>query len=200
MKRFVAPFLALFLVAAAGAPAPARAAEAEQFVQNLGNSAIAIIAKSKSSGQPPIGQFTRLLNSNFDLPTIGRFVLGRYWREASPQQQDEYMSLFEDLIVRTYANRFQDYSGETFEVTGSQPTGNGRYTIVSSRIQRPGSQPIEVQWRVRNGGDLRILDVIVEGVSLSVSQREEYAAVIQRNGGKIDALINSMRQKIAQLG
>lgn len=199
MKRFVAPFLALLVTAAAAVPV--RAAGAEQFIQNLGDRAISIIAQSRSSGQPPIGQFTQLLNANFDLPTIARFVLGRYWRQATPQQQSEYMRLFEDLIVRTYANRFQEYSGETFEVTGAQPTGNGRYTIVSSRIKRPGgNQPVEVQWRVRNGDGLQILDVIVEGVSLSVSQREEYAAVIQRAGGSIDALLDSMRRKIAQLG
>ena len=130
------------------------------------------------------------------IPTIGRFVLGRYWRTASREQQQEYLELFENMVVETYARRFTEYSGETFRVLGSRGEGEGD-TMVQSQIVRPAGPPIQVAWRVRErNGQFRIIDVSIEGVSMAVTQRNEFGAVIQRNGGRIEPLLETLRGRI----
>ncbi|MDX2027731.1 MAG: ABC transporter substrate-binding protein [Alphaproteobacteria bacterium] len=169
-----------------------------KFVQDLGDQAIKVIAdKSVSAGQRS-DKFREILRNSFDLMTIGRFVIGRSWNTATPDQQQEYMKLFESLVVRTYGERLTLYTGEGFEVTGVRPESD-KDTIVASQITHPdGSPPTSIDWRVRQrNGKLGIIDVVVEGVSLSVTQRQEYAAVIQNNGGNIDALLDMMRKQVA---
>jgi phospholipid transport system substrate-binding protein len=100
------------------------------------------------------------------------------------------------MIVETYARRFSEYSGQTFGITGARPEGE-RDVKVQSEIRRPDGPPVAVTWRVRDrGGSFEIVDVEVEGVSMGVTQRNEFSAVIQRNGGSIDALLDAMRQQI----
>ena len=127
-------------------------------------------------------------------------MLGRYWNSATPQQQDEYQKLFEQLIVSTYADRFVEYSGETFRITGSRPEGEND-TMVTTQIVRPNGPPVNVDWRVRKrDGTYKIIDVVVEGVSMGVTQRQEFASVISQNGGQVQGLIQALRQKVGQRG
>ena len=107
------------------------------------------------------------------------------------------MRLFESLVVKTYGDRMTLYTGEGFQVTGVRPESE-RDTIVNSQITHPdGSQPTTIDWRVRQkDGKRGVIDVIVEGVSLSVTQRQEYASVIQNNGGQIDGLLQTMRDQL----
>src|SRR5262249_48808048 len=126
-----------------------------------------------------------------------RYVIGRSWNAATPDQQKEYMHLFEELVVKTYGDRLTLYTGEGFEVTGTRAESE-RDLIVSSQITHPdGSQPTAIDWRVRQrDGKLVVIDVVVEGVSMSITQKQEYASVIQRNGGQIDGLLDQMRQQL----
>lgn len=166
------------------------------FVQKLGDRAISVLADPKVSKPQAVEVFRELLNDNFDVQTIGRFVLGRYWNTAQPAQQKEYMSLFEQMIVEVYAERFSQYSGETFKVTGSQPAGE-RDAVVTSQVLRPSGPPVNVAWRVRGkDGGFKIVDVVVENVSMSQTQRSEFASVIENNGGRFEALLDALRQRI----
>ncbi|QJE74877.1 ABC transporter substrate-binding protein [Aerophototrophica crusticola] len=164
------------------------------FVQGLGDKAIATLAQKKDPAQTK-QVFRDLLNQNFDLTTIGRFVVGRYWNTATPEQQQQYMQLFERMIIDVYAERFSQYAGETFKVTGGQSTGE-RDTLVTSQVVRPNGPPVNVSWRVRNrDGAFKIVDVLVENVSMSQTQRSEFASVIENNGGRFDALLDALRQR-----
>jgi phospholipid transport system substrate-binding protein len=168
------------------------------FIQKLGNEAINSFANKSQPKPAALAKFKQLLNDGFDVPYIGRWVLGRYWNQASPEQQTEYQRLFEQLIVKTYAERFVEYSGETFKITGTRPEGETD-TMVTTQVIRPAGPPVAVDWRVRKrDGGYKIIDVVVEGVSMGVTQRQEFASVIQSNGGKIDGLIQALRQKTAQ--
>ncbi|HYH37331.1 MAG TPA: ABC transporter substrate-binding protein [Azospirillum sp.] len=168
------------------------------FIQKLGTEAINSFANKSQPKPAALAKFKQLLNEGFDVPYIGRWVLGRYWNQASPQQQQEYQQLFEQLIVKTYAERFVEYSGETFKITGTRPEGESD-TMVTTQIIRPAGPPVAVDWRVRKrDAGYKIIDVVVEGVSMGVTQRQEFASVIQSNGGKIDGLIQALRQKTAQ--
>jgi len=170
-----------------------------KFIQDLGDKAISILADKKITDEERNNQFRNMLRDTFDLQTIARFVIGRNWASATPEQQKEYMELFEALVVKTYSDRFALYTGEGFKVRSTVPEGD-KDTVVNSDITHPdGSAPTVVTWRVRQKADkMGIIDVVVEGVSMSVTQRQEYSSVIQRNGGDIGALIDLMRQRIAE--
>ena len=193
----------VFAVAQESAPSAMGHAQAVQnpsgkFVQSLGDRAIKIMADKSISTTARKEQFRQILKDSFDLKTIGRFVIGRSWNAATPEQQNEYMTLFEELVVKSYGDRMSLYTGEGFEVVNARPESE-KDTIVNSHITHPdGSKPTDIDWRVRaRDGKLGIIDVVVEGVSLSVTQRQEYSAVIQRNDGQIDGLLTLMRQQIA---
>jgi phospholipid transport system substrate-binding protein len=147
--------------------------------------------ESDSTKAERLAIFERILNDNFDMDKIARFVLGRYWKIATKDEKKEYVSLFRNMIVKVYSKRFNDYSGQKFEVNASKEIGRGDI-IVNSSILSPNSKPaVAVDWRLRKG---KIIDVIVEGVSMSVTQRSEFNTVIQRNGGKISALIDHLKK------
>jgi phospholipid transport system substrate-binding protein len=197
--RHLGTMLLVALVATAlPRPAPAQelAKDAGAFVQSLGDQAIKIITDKGLNAADREKKFHAMFVESFDVPAIGRFVLGRYWRTASDAQKSEFLKLFEDMIVKTYNNRFTEYKGEQFAVTGSRADGDS--AMVTTNVMRPGAnQPVKVDWRVlKPQGKLKIVDVIIEGVSMSVTQQQEFGSVIQRNGGQIDSLLSSMRERI----
>ncbi len=143
-------------------------------------------------------KFREMLKSHFDLPTIAHYVIGRNnWNAASADQKQEYMKLFEELIVKSYGDRFTLYTGEGFRVTGVHAESE-KDTRVTSEITHPdGSEPTTIEWRIHHKDDkMGIIDVVVEGVSLSVTQQQEYASITQRDGGKLDGLLTRMRQQL----
>ncbi len=168
-----------------------------QFIQNLGDQAVTILANKKISAEERNTQFRNMLRDSFDLSTIARFVIGRSWLTATPAQQTEYMDLFEKLVIKTYSDRFSLYTGEGFKVRSVVPEGDKDF-IVNSDITHPdGTPPTVVSWRVRQKTDkMGIIDVVVEGISMSVTQRQDYSAVLQRNGGDIEALLSLMRERV----
>jgi phospholipid transport system substrate-binding protein len=179
-------------------PREATAQDARGFVSTLGTEAIQVLGPSVSPAQR-LARFRELFRNDFDVPGIGQFVLGRYWRTATPQEQQEFLALFQEYIVRAYSTRLAEYGGEPFRVTGSRP--NGGETVVSSEIIRANGSRIAVDWYlIDRGGAHKITDVYVGGVSMKVTQRDEFASVIQRNGGQVGALIAQLRQKLAGAG
>ncbi len=191
-------------VAAALAAPPAIAAvdpeAAKSFVRSLANEAIQLMGRKDLPQPERLQKFRELFTRGFDVEAIGRFVLGRYWRDATEPEQREYLKLFEDLILATYAGRFSEYSGETLTVLDARPDDD-RFILVTSQINRTGgSPPIRLDWRIAEGaGGFKIVDVIVEAVSMSVTQRSEFASVIQRGGGKVGSLLAALRDKTKTL-
>lgn len=171
---------------------------AKGFIQKLGDEAVGTIAATQHDEDERLRQFRSLLKENFDVPGIGRFVLGRYWRVATADQRDEYLKLFEESIIRTYVRRFSDYSGETVAVDKARRDGDD-FILVDSLIQRPTGGPVGVTWRLLDQGKgFKIVDVVVEGVSMSVTQRSDFASVIQSGGGNIEALLKVMRERLGK--
>jgi len=185
----------LVLTILAAAPRAQVSADPRAFVGSLGARAIEVLGPSVPPQQRQ-ARFRELLQNDFDVPSIGQFVLGRYWRAATPQEQQEFLQLFQEYVVQAYSARLGEYGGAPFRVTGSRPAGDE--VVVTSEIARPGAPPIQIDWFLINrGGALKITDVYVGGVSMKVTQRDEFSAVIQRNGGQIGALLVQLRQKIA---
>ncbi|MGH7045043.1 MAG: MlaC/ttg2D family ABC transporter substrate-binding protein [Stellaceae bacterium] len=175
------------------------AADPAAVITDLGNQALEVLGKNVDPNTR-VARFRQLFSTDFDVPGIARFVLGRYWNVATPQQQQEFIRLFTDYIALAYSNRLAEYSGERLKVTGSRAAPNG--SLVSSEIVRPnGAPPAKIDWLLTpHAGTYRINDVIVEGVSMAVTQRSEFASVIQRHGGQVEGLITALRQKIESAG
>jgi len=208
-RSFLTSAALLAVVAGAAHPVLAQTGDrgpaSARFIQDLGERAIDVLIRKDVNPAQIRREFNVILREGFDVPYIGRFVLGRYWQQATPDQQREYLNLVEKMIVDVYADRFGQYAGQNLaidknlKILGQRLEGETD-TIVSSQILRPDAPPVNVEWRVRDrGGRLSVIDVAVEGVSMSVTQRNEFASVIQRGGGKIEALLQALRQRVGSL-
>ena len=140
-----------------------------------------------------------MLVNDFDLDLLGKFALGpTAWKSATSAQRQEYQKLFEKLVVQIYNDRFSLYNGETWKVVDGK-VEDDRDSYVSGLIikQNASAKPVHVDWRVRSkGGRQQVIDVIVEGVSMTVTQRSEFTAVIQKNGGDLDAFLKTLSDRV----
>ncbi len=126
-------------------------------------------------------------------------MLGRHWKTATPEQQQDFITAFEDFTVLTWSTRFKDYSGVSFKLEGASPADTG-FWIVDSRVIRNQGDPLLLGWRVHQvDGGWRITDILVEGVSMALTQRQDFASAIQSSGGTIASLLATMHKKIDEL-
>lgn len=198
LKLFQRWFLVLGLILAAPFPALADD-DATAFITGLGEQAMTII-RSQGTPEERRQDFQELFSTGFDVPAIGRFVLGRHWRVATPAQQAQYLALFERYVVIIYSERFNGYAGEQLRVLGQYPGDHGEVTVNSEIIRAGGGQPIRIDWRVEKvNGAFKIADVMIEGVSMAQTQRQEFSSVIMQNGGKVQALLDLLDKKVAGL-
>lgn len=166
---------------------------AENFISSVAKRGIGFLSNEGMNMDQRRSEFRNLLRDSFDMQTLGRFALGQYWKTATPAQQQEYLKLFENMIVEVYSNRFKDYNGQALDVKGSHAESNGD-TLVNSTIIPPNGEQVAVDWRVRyKKGSYKVVDIVVAGVSMALTQRSDFASVIQRGGGKVDVLLNHLR-------
>ena len=196
MTRRIFLSIVWLLIASASATAAtnAIAADPNVFMNELWGQTIEVLS-NKVPRAERLMRFRQLFQADFDGPGIARFVLGRYWRSASEQEQQEYLKLFEDYVVLVYGTRLSKFNGETFKLLGSRTEESG--TIVSTDIISPsGEAPIKVDWQlIADHGSFKINDVIIEGISMLATQRSEFASVIQRHGGQVGGLLELMRER-----
>lgn len=169
----------------------AKVQDAEVFVKDLGARAI----KTLTTGtQEQISQnFLKLLDEGFDVDYIARFVLGRYWRDFSTDQQAEFKVLFRNRLEHTYSIHFREYKEIDFTVKSSRKEKN--FEIVETIIQKPNGPVTPVQWKVASvDGIYKIRDVVVEGVSMGNTLRSDYSAAYQGVGATPGALLKKMEE------
>jgi len=172
---------------------------AANFIQSTGQALVNAINDPRPSAAARREQVAAILRRAVDVEGVGRFILGRWWRQATPPQQQEYLRLFEETLIRNLAARFGEYQGVRFQLGRTQRRTEDD-VLVNTIIERPNTAPFALDWRVSEvGGQPKIVDVIAEGTSLRLTQRSEYSSVIQRNGGQVSALLDAMRQQIQQL-
>jgi len=169
---------------------------AAQFIERLAQRAIEGLTTRDIDASERTKRFRTLFTESFDVPKIGRFALGNAWRTANAADREAYLSAFEDFIVATYATRFADYGGETIRVVGSRPLEDGE-AAVGTHFVRTQGEPIRIDWRLApDGGNWKIIDVVIEGVSMAITQRDDFNATVQRNGGRVGPLIELLREKV----
>jgi len=195
MRRWFAVCLLVFGVGVAGAAPSAMAqADAVVFVNQLGTQAIQVLGPNVPVPQR-LQRFRELFAADFDLAGIGQFVLGRYWRVATPQEQQDFLRLLQEYLAQAYSARLSEYAGEPFRAVSARQ--NGDETVVISEITRGDGSKIRVDWYLVNrGGSWKISDAYVAGISMKVTQRDEFASVIQQGGGQVSYLLSRLQQKV----
>lgn len=169
----------------------------QEFVKNVGNDIVKILADRGSNLDERRERFRAVLKTNFDIRSIGRFVLARHWRTLNDEQRSRFLNLFENALVENYASQFDNYNNESLEVKGARGSKEGGVIVQTEVIRPQGGKPLNVDWKVfhTKDGSYKILDIVIDGVSLSNTQRSTYAATIQNNNGRIEALLESMEDK-----
>jgi phospholipid transport system substrate-binding protein len=182
--------MVLLPTAASGREVP----EAERFVHTVEQQVVEVLKRTGADEPQRIREIAGIMEVAVDLETIGRVVLGRYWRSASEHQRRDFVILFRAHTLATLARRFASYSGtEQFVVTGSRAVGADDITV-STQILYLNYPPLNIGWRVRNGQQrLRIVDVVVEEISFVVTNRAEFASIVERRG--MDGLLQDLRAR-----
>jgi len=145
-------------------------------------------------------RFRELLAEGFDLPSIGAFVLGRYVRVATQDQRRAFLDVFQEAMAQRFVPLFSKHPNERLQVVREyRSEADPRSTFVRSRITQPAESPIKVDWRIRRrDGQFKIIDVIIEGVSMVVTLRSDYTSFIARNDGRVGALIEMLRKRVSE--
>jgi phospholipid transport system substrate-binding protein len=203
-RNFFSYILSLFATAVIlGLPAQSAASAEDQtgqpalFIQGLADEAISILRDQGGSLDEREKKFRAVLGDDFAMEKIGRFAAGKFWREMSDEQKTQYQTLFEEWILKTYSIRFGGYAGETVNVQKTIKAGQSD-VFVRTQITNSNGRALKVDWRVRRIDDrLKIIDVVVEGVSMLVTQKAEFNAVLRQRG--VDGLINILRTQLDRM-
>jgi len=166
------------------------------YVMEITETAINTLTNKSVDQNKKEAQFGKLFDKNFDVPSISRFVLGKYWKQASLDQKKNFIKAFRNYIVKTYSSRFNEYSGEQLKLVGFKNESNPKIFLVHTILERQDAPAIKVDWRIGKKKDrFVILDIIIEGISLAITQRSEFVSVIDQNEGNIDQLISILKEK-----
>jgi phospholipid transport system substrate-binding protein len=175
---------------------PASSHPAARHIEKLGIEVIAVLEDTSMSKDQRIAYFRDLLARDLDIPLIARFVTGKHWRSASPDQRRSYLEVFTGFVVQTYSARLGGADVGQIQVLETQPVGKSDVLVHSRVIQSHGA-PLRADWRLTNkNGTFRILDLSIEGISMALTLRQEFSSVLRRKGG-VDGLIAILREKAA---
>lgn len=200
MKKnlFTAVFAAVALLAGT-VRAEVDAQGAQKFVEKVTSDGIEQIINANVSQAEKDKRFEKLFNSALDLDFIGKFVLGRNWRTATPAQRKAFIQVYRELNVKTWSERFDEFKGKAFTFTGTTPSSSAGQVYVDSTVNMGEGEPAKVKWRVRQEGkSFKIVDIVIENVSLAITARNEYSGFIKNNPGGVDALIKDLQNKVKQ--
>lgn len=177
-------------------PRPAAAKDVPAaFIGSLGDQALSVIRRPDLSLSGKAAYFRQMILQDFDMPGIARFVLGPYWRVASPGEQREFCDLLTQRLIRVYGRRLAQAGDGDFVVSGSRNEPDGGVTVASRIVPRQGA-PIGVDWRLAvTDGRYAIEDVAIDGVGMALAERSEIAAQIGRQGGHLEMLLAEMRDQ-----
>jgi phospholipid transport system substrate-binding protein len=174
--------------------------EATTFVKGLAEKAIRELTDKSVPREQRIGRFRNYFNDHFAVNGIGKWILGRHWRKASEAERAEYLELFEDLMVVSYVDRFAAYVGEPLHIQKALIQDQNNITVFSEISQEKSGAVVRVDWRVGRKGDiLKVVDVIVEGTSMSNTLRSDFGSIIRQRGGKVAGLLEALREKTENL-
>ena len=185
---------ALACLAVPGIPeARADDASANAFVRSFGDTLIGIV-NSPGSAADKQRRLAPVIERGVDVDAIAQSCLGAPWRTATPAQRKQYLELFHGVLINSIVGHLGEYAGVTYTMTRTQDRGGKAY--VGTIVHRPSSTDVAVQWVVGLDGPERIVDVVAEGTSLTVTQSSDYASFLASHNRDVDALIAAMRRQV----
>ncbi len=172
--------------------------DAKGFVDDLSWQISVIIGDGGVSDVEKIQRLRVLFARDFDIETISRITLGRHWHRATERQRKEYVNAFEAYMVNTYASRLVGLSALQMKVADSRVLSR-KDVLITSTVVRPASQQgLRIGWRVRRKDErFQVVDVVIDGISMAITQRAEFGSLIRTKAGKLDALVSILRNKRA---
>jgi phospholipid transport system substrate-binding protein len=169
--------------------------QASEFVKRTGNQLIDIINEPGSMAEKQ-KLIAPIIDKAVDVDAIAQFCLGRYWRVATPEQQQAYKQLFHSVLVNSISGKLGEYTGVRFTMGKSVARDDG--VVVSTTIQRPNNAPTAVDWVISMAsGSPKIVDTIAEGTSLRLTQRDDYTSYLAHNNNNVQALIDALKRQIS---
>ncbi|MEZ5934247.1 MAG: ABC transporter substrate-binding protein [Alphaproteobacteria bacterium] len=169
-------------------------------IEHVGQEFLDVLGPSGQADDHQLQKLIGLLDDAINLDTTGKLILAKHWRRATEEQRTAYLDLFRPYALDTLASKIRASSTriplENFEIVKGEPVGKND-VLVSTDLFWPGYPPYRLDWRLRDedgGGKLQAIDVMVEGVSMVVTQRAEFASVIERRG--FDGLLDQMRSQV----
>lgn len=196
-RSFFAALSVVLLMAWAFPPASrAAAADPSALLNDVSSRVLQLITDKQRADAERAQDFAKLVDETFDVPKIARFVLGQNWRVATDDERQQFTQAFQAYLIQVYWARFNQYSGQSFKVTGQRPQSDA-LTLVNTQIVQPSGPPVKVDWTVTKEVDgFKIIDVSIEGVSQVLTYRQEFASILQQNDGHVSALIAELNKKI----
>ena len=196
-KNFIIFFVSFFFLFLLSNNSQADNSDPEKFIQEIVDKTKKILVASNSQSFKE-EKLTEIAKEKVDIKGVGLYTLGKYRKKLSDKQNKEYSILFEQYFLKTFVSRLTDYSEPKIEVVSSEKK-NDKYTIVSSILLATEKKPeVKIDWRVytKNPNNPLIRDLIIEGLSLARTQKEEFASIIESNDGDIKALFNKLKEFI----
>ena len=199
MRKFLSLVFGAALFAAGAANAEVNAQKAEDFIKQVTTEGIEEIINSDVSLEEKDARFAKLFNEYLDLDFIGRFVLGRYWKTSTPKQRTAFIDVYREMNIKTWSKRFDEFKGKTFIFKGTTASNSANQIFVNTEVPMEQGAPAKVVWRVKEtNGKFKVVDIIIENVSLAITARNEYTAYIKKSPDGVDGLIANLRQKSQQ--
>ena len=198
MKRTLTSFLLLFLIlASAQSTAVAYSSDPEKFIGEIIDEA-KVILSSSSSQDINAEQLSKIALKTVDVKGIGYYTLGKKRKEITEDQINKYNKVFESYFLKSFTSRLTDYSDPKISVLSAEKI-NEKYTIVKSMLVKTDKKPeVKIDWRVytKNPEDPLIRDLIIEGLSLARTQKEEFSSILSSNNNDINALFSKLEEFI----
>ena len=169
--------------------------EADVFVQSTVNRASQVLSKNISK-EDKINELKIIAKETVDIRGVGFYSLGSFRKNLSEKEKRQYLDLFEDYFLKSFSSRLSEYTNPKIEVQGKEVL-NENYTIVNSLLISTSERPqVKIDWRIytKNPDRPLIRDLIVEGLSLARTQKEEFNSIIQNNDGDINALFKTLEE------
>lgn len=190
--------LALSLLAAPLSAGAQGSDKAMSFVKATGDRLVAVV-NGPGSASGKRAAMKQIINNDVDVDGIAKFCLGRFWRQATPEQQQQYLTLFHEVLVTSITSKLGEYQGVKFIIGRSKPQDEA--AVVSTTVERPNNAPTAVDWLIADpSSSPKIIDVVAEGTSLRLTQRQDYGSYLTHNNNDINALIAAMKNQVSQSG
>ena len=185
--------LAMVLAVVSPSFAADESARVKAFADGLASRALIIVQNEGLSAEAKQRDLEALFDSHVDIAWVSRFVLGKHWKTATPDQQKAYQANYKAFVLKNYTSKLTNYTGQEYKIKSVRPEGDGEY-LLTMELVNTNEPNVMLDYRIRKvGNDFKIFDIVVEGVSMITTQRSEFGSVVGNKG--LPFLINALAKK-----